>query len=365
MPGVKQMIFRATTPEGEPLVTQASEGLTAFLSMTKDLGLSFLDDLAITEGWDMSIDYRTMKELRALNILVRRNDVSENYSVFLCGQNTQTTRLSAFEIEVSKEIKSRREAIAKENLKVRYYVPIDCDMLLIQLKNFRGMTVFLFSDKTPLLRCIDPWIELWERQRQALRERIEREPTICAQILTIIDTSVQEFLRSCRMAPSMDKYIYDCLSPHDSINQVLRNHTMTIMLPSKIAPLLEQQLAKPAATKSLTFEIQKTSSMFLQADASTKEYNVKSSSQSNNRSGEDNSRKRKQNGDFSKSVKNEECNLALKDKYKGNAALCYDKMNEMPKVNNTQLCCKFHLEGECPYGKSCKRAKSHVSISKR
>lgn len=360
MPCIRNMIFWASTPQGQDMVPDANPDFVAFLNSPKDCALTFLDKFAIKEGWDWHIDYRIMKGLRALDLTVQLNDVSEVYSIFLCGQKERSLahkRMSAYEIEESKNIKHRREAMVNENLKIKYTVPVDCDLLLIQLKNFRGLTAFLFSEKSPILACIDPWIKLYDRQRIVLRDRCERDPSTCAKILTLVDSAVQDFLFSCESATVQAHIDYDGLCPKEYMRQVLKNHALTIRLPDKLADILESKLAAVSKQRSITLTFDNSGSREAPVKVSAPLARPPSS-----KAWDDNPKKRKFDN---KKTTNTTCDAELQQMYKKHKKTLDKQLNNMPQVNSTTMCGKYHLEGLCTFGSTCKRAESHVALSKR
>ena len=158
-------------------------------------------------------------------------------------------------LEICNQVKKRKEQILQENLKIMYSIPVDCKLLQVQLQHFCGLIMFIFGPGTPLLAAIDPWINLFSKRSSIMRYAIHWDWSTCAKILTVVDTSVQNFLTSCSHASSQDKIDFDSLLPVDEIKKVMNNRILDVLIPSQLESLLQLELDSPAKTCAFTFEV--------------------------------------------------------------------------------------------------------------
>jgi hypothetical protein len=345
----------------KPMVAEPNHDFKQFILAPKEYALSFLEDKATLEGWEFWIDQRMCKGLRALKIYSPTHKVSEVYSTFLCGiADNNGPKMSDYDLEICNQIKKRKEAILTENLKIKYAIPVDCEMLQVQLQQFRSLTIFIFGKESPILPCIDPWLNLFSKRSSIVRDAIRRDRTIGAKILTVIDTAVQNFLSSCRMAESQDEIDYDCLSPRDEVKKVMNNRILDIQIPTKLESLLTIELESPVMTKSYNVAINDSLHAHTFHTPQTSTNNHKSHSQPNKKQ-----KWEKSDNKSSNYITNDNAKPELMEKFSANIDYYHTKTEDIPKVNNTPICVKFHLKGGCSFGKSCSRARSHINLSKR
>jgi hypothetical protein len=358
---VRRGLYWASTPIGQPMANEPTPDFKQFILAPKEYALSFLEDKATLEGWEFWIDQRLCKGLRALKIYSPTHKVSEVYTTFLCGiTESQGPRMSDYDLELCNQIKKRKEAILMENLKIKYSIPVDCERLQVQIQQFRSLTVFIFGNESPILLAIDPWLNLFSRRSSVMRDAIRRDKTTGAKILTVIDTSIQNFLSSCRTAKSQGEIDYDCLSPRDEIKKVMNNRSLDVVIPSTLESLLDLEMDTPIVSKSFSFTTHEPS------------HAVNSSGTPNNTRFKKNDNKQEQPAKKQKSdnnnktfLKNDHANQELMDKFATDKNHYHSQTNDLLMINNTQLCVKFHLMGGCSFGKACTRARSHTVLSKR
>jgi hypothetical protein len=354
---VKRGLFWASTPIGLPIVTEPNDDFKQFILAPKEYALSFLEDKATLEGWEFWIDQRMCKGLRALKIYAPTHKLSEVYSTFLCGiTDNNGPKMSDYDLDLLNQIKKRKEEILTENLKIKYSIPVDCEMLRVQLQQFRSLTTFIFGIESPILACIDPWLNLFQKRSNVMRDAIRRDKTTCAKILTVVDTSVQNFLASCRLAGNQEEIDFDCLSPREEIRKVLNNRILDIQIPSKLESLLELELSTPAIAKSYNFVTSDTTF------ANNHANNAKHNKQDHLAKKQKWEKPDNQSKNF---VANENANPEMVEKFASNINYYHTKTKDIPKVNNTEMCVKYHLTGGCSFGKACSRARSHTNLSKR
>jgi hypothetical protein len=130
------------------------------------------------------------------------------------------------------------------------------------------------------------------------------------------------------------------------------------MIPTKLAPLLALQL------ETMT----KKSAPLILIDGNT---NFESKETTKHQQGsaklqESSQKRRKTVSNPDKDIDyNPNVNESFVSKYDKNKSSYHQHLQDMPKIHNTPICAKYHLMGNCNYGKSCSRAKSHTTLTKR
>ena len=269
-------------------------------------------------------------QLRAFN-----ENSPSNLSPFLFAQqgilDAKSQRISDVEWDLRIEHGEITQKMINEAISVKPTVPGDVLELRVQLENTLKAVDFLFGMKSLPCYGINAWLDALKTNHQTFRVRAASDNKFIASILMIIHNRIQLFLSSCAQADKAENIDASLLDFADVIRRIMTGDFTPVLLP----PVIEQ-----AALQARTIEASPEPSTDKKREA--EEDNP------------DDSPPKKRTKTKTNPAKNPQAVPEWKVERQDFPKFHQHREN-LPKVNDKEVCLKYQLLGSCNLGKDCKR----------